>query len=123
MAENPSKLVFVVSDDPLVREECQFGFPSDTTVEIYHDELDATGAMADRAPDVVIVDLQTGNAGGYSLTRRMRSSPRLSDVPILILLEREQDRWLAHQSGATNSRVKPLPMASLIREALELIPA
>jgi DNA-binding response OmpR family regulator len=123
VAENSSKLVFVVSDDPLIREECQFGFPSDAKVEIYHDERDATDAMAARSPDVVIVDLQTGNAGGYSLTRRMRSSPRLSEVPVLILLEREQDRWLARQSGATNSRVKPLPAASLVREALELIPA
>jgi two-component system phosphate regulon response regulator PhoB len=123
VAENSSKLVFVVSDDPLVREECEYGFPSDTKVEIFHDERDATAAMADRAPDVVIVDLQTGNAGGYSLTRRMRSSSHLSEVPVLILLEREQDRWLARQSGATESRVKPLPTASLVHEALELIPA
>jgi DNA-binding response OmpR family regulator len=121
--ENPSRLVFVVSDDPLVREECEFGFPSDTKIEIYHDERDAGDAMSERAPDVVIVDLQTGSAGGYSLTRRMRSSPRLKDVPVLILLEREQDRWLAERSGATQARVKPLPTATLVEEALDLIPA
>ncbi len=112
-----------MSDDPLVLDECEFGFPSNTTVETYPDAREASDAMADRTPDVVIVDMQTGSAGGYSLTRRMHSFDHLKKVPVLILLEREQDRWLAQQSGATAARVKPLPAASLVREALELISA
>jgi two-component system, OmpR family, phosphate regulon response regulator PhoB len=121
--EDSSKVVFVVSDDPLVREECEFGFPSDVTVEIYLDARDAGDAMAERTPAAVIVDLQTGNAGGFSLARWMRSLGHLQDVPILILLEREQDRWLAGQSGATVSRIKPISAASLVHETLGLISA
>jgi two-component system, OmpR family, phosphate regulon response regulator PhoB len=121
--EDSKKVVFVVSDDPLIREECEYGFPSDVSVEIYMDARDASDAMAERAPDGVIVDLQTGNAGGFSLARWMRSLHDLEDVPILILLEREQDRWLARQSGATASRVKPIPTASLVGETLDLISA
>lgn len=123
MANKSSRLVFVVSDDPLVLDECEFGFPSDTTVETYHDARAASDAMGDRTPDVVIVDMQTGSAGGYSLTRSMYSFDHLKEVPVLILLEREQDRWLARQSGATAARVKPVPAASLVHDALELISA
>jgi DNA-binding response OmpR family regulator len=121
--EDSRKVVFVVSDDRLVREECEWGFPSDVSVEIYLDARDASDAMAERSPDVVIVDLQTGTAGGFSLARWMRSLRHLSDVPVLILLEREQDRWLARQSGATASRIKPIPTASLVDETLDLISA
>jgi DNA-binding response OmpR family regulator len=123
VAEEATTLVFLVSDDPLVREEARYGFPSGTEVETYRDALDAQRGLDEHVPDVVIVDQQTGNAGGFALTRDMRSSDRLAKVPVLILLERAQDGWLAMQSGANRYRVKPLPTTTLVDETLDLIPA
>jgi DNA-binding response OmpR family regulator len=46
---------------------------------------------------------------------------RLSDVPIVMLLEREQDGWLARQAGAAHVLVKPVETSALVDAALALV--
>ena len=77
--------------------------------------------MRSVVPELVLVDIQTGSAGGFSLARDMAQSPRLRAVPILMLLEREQDAWLSRQAGAIAYRVKPIDTDDLVRSVLELI--
>jgi CheY-like chemotaxis protein len=110
--------VLVVSDDVLVREQARWAFPTGVTVSFAVDSRDAWQQLQERAPSVVVVDMQTGNAGGYGLTRDMSEDERLARVPVVILLEREQDEWLARSSGATAYRTKPLAPGDLVREVL-----
>jgi DNA-binding response OmpR family regulator len=77
--------------------------------------------MREGPPNLVIVDLQTGSAGGFSLARDMRQYERLKDVPVLILVDRHQDGWLAMQGGATRYLLKPVPASVLVEESLELV--
>jgi DNA-binding response OmpR family regulator len=70
---------------------------------------------------VVIVDLQCGSAGGFSLARDMRDDPALTDVPIFLVLERPEDVWLAKQSGADGWTTKPVDGHRLVRETLALL--
>jgi len=113
--------VLVVSDDERVRSELRYGFPIDADVEMASDARDAWSKMTDRIPDVVVADLQTGSAGGYGLTRDMSQNERLAGVPVLILIDRDQDGWLARQAGARATRRKPLETAALVAAALELV--
>ena len=76
--------------------------------------------MKTTTPTVVIVDLQTGNSGGFSLARDMAQTDRLRRVPILMLLERPQDEWLTHQAGVEKFCIKPVPTEELVHRALEL---
>jgi two-component system phosphate regulon response regulator PhoB len=112
--------VLVVSDDPLVREDARYGFPAGVDVSFALDARDAADALRESTPSVVVVDMQTGNAGGYALARYMAESEALSRVPTLILLQRSQDAWLAARSGATACRTKPLQPGQLAREVLAL---
>jgi DNA-binding response OmpR family regulator len=115
--------VLVVSDDPQVREQARFGFSNEVEVELAREARDAWSNLSgSELPDVVVVDLQTGSAGGFSLAKQMRENRRLADIPILVLLEREADGWLARKSGAEAWRVKPLGGAELVRETLALAP-
>ena len=123
MAEDKTTLVFVVSDDPLIRDEASWGFPAGVEVDLFMEARAALDAMRDRPPDVVVVDLQTGSAGGFGLARDMRGAPALAEVPVLILIERAQDGWLGVQSGADRSRLKPLSTAELVTETLSLLPS
>ena len=113
--------VLVVSDDPAVRDEMRYGAPDGVEVSFALDSRQAIEAMLKAAPSVVVVDLQTGSAGGYNLAKRMSQTRSLSKVPVLMLLERPQDAWLARQSGAARVRVKPVDAASLIEQTLELV--
>jgi DNA-binding response OmpR family regulator len=108
--------VLVVSDDPLLRDQARWAFPADVSVSFAVDSRDAWRHLQVSPPSVVVVDLQTGNAGGYGLTRDMAEDEVLASVPVVILLEREQDAWLARGSGATSYRTKPLSTGDLVRE-------
>ena len=112
----------VVTDDPEIRQEAEFVFPADMEVHLAWDAGDAIDLIRRLLPAVVIVDLRSGNAGGFSLTREMRQFSELDDVPVLIVLEREQDGWLADQAGATAYRTKPIDTSDLVADALALMP-
>ena len=121
MPADAKPLVLVVSDDPLLREEARYGFPEDA-VGFAIDSRDALEAVQDKLPEVVVVDLQTGSAGGFNLIRALRQHDRTRDIPTLLLLERPQDAWLARQAGASAVRVKPLEVSDLVAETLGLLP-
>ena len=113
--------VLVVSDDPQIVDEARFAFPGDVSVEFVRDSREAKTRLADGLCDVVVVDLQTGSAGGYDLRKDMEHTGTATSIPLLLLLEREQDAWLAAQSGASAYRVKPLDAGELARSVLDLI--
>lgn len=120
MTADPKLLVLVVSDDPLLREEARYGFPEDA-VRFATDSRDALKAVAETVPDVIVVDLQTGSAGGFNLIRSLGQHDKTRGIPALLLLERPQDGWLARQAGATAVRVKPLDVSDLVAETMALV--
>ncbi len=84
-----------------------------------------TEALTKVEPDLLILDLQIGNMGGVAtslLVKQEQRAGRLEDVPILLLLDREADRFLAEQSDADSWLVKPLNSLALRRAANQLLP-
>ncbi len=68
--------------------------------------------------DVAIFDLQIGSMGGMAVTLSLRqdeSSGRVPHVPIVMLLDRIADVFLARRSGADGWLVKPLDPLRLRR--------
>jgi DNA-binding response OmpR family regulator len=87
---------------------------------------DVRKAMADRQPDLVIVDLQIANMGGMAVSIDLRleeSGGRLPHVPILLLLDREADRFLARRSAVDAMLVKPIDAGTLRRTVKNLLAA
>ena len=100
--------VLVVTDQEAVRDELRFGFPDDIEISFAVDSRAALRLLPQLRPSVVVVDLQTGSAGGYGLARDMAADARWAGVPVIMLLEREQDGWLARQAGARAAITKPV---------------
>jgi len=113
--------VLVVTDDPIVREAARFGFSHGTRVVFALDARQALESIQGHKPSVAIVDLQTGSAGGFGLIRDVRATSALADLPVLLLVERKQDEWLAKQAGATAIGCKPIGAGDLVRATLALI--
>ena len=111
-----------VSTDENIREEARFGFPAGVSVTCAGDSREAWTMLQRFTPHAVIVDIQTGNAGGIDLAREMSRDPRLEAIPLLLLLQRAEDRWLADQGGADGILVKPVVADELVRATLSLIP-
>ena len=82
------------------------------------------GVVADSTPDLVILDLQIGNMGGIAACLHLRheaGAERLPNVPVLMLLDRQADVFLAKRSGADGWIVKPLDAFSLRRAATAIL--
>lgn len=70
------------------------------------------------APDLAILDLQSGSMGGMAVTMDLRldeSGGLLPHIPILMLLDRAADVFLARRSGADGWLIKPLDPLRLAR--------
>lgn len=82
-----------------------------TTVSRVRAGKDVRRVVAELKPDVVVLDLQIGNMGGVATSLDLRleaGAGRLPDTKIVLLLDREDDRWLAKEAQADEMLVKPL---------------
>ena len=76
--------------------------------------------VAERLPDLAILELQICSMGGMAVTMSLRldeSADTLPHVPVLMLLDRKADLHLARRSGAEGWLVKPLDALRLKRAA------
>lgn len=115
--------VLVVTDDHPLHEGVALAFPSHVDVVVVSDAREAWARMQHLTPSVAVVDILTGSAGGFALARDMSHEARLSHVPVLMLIDRDQDAWLAREAGASRWRRKPLDFGELVAETLDLLPA
>lgn len=118
MAESAKVLtgtILVVSDDPGIGDEARFGLPGQLESVLTDEARSAWAALDSLTPVAVVVDLMTGSAGGYGLARDMSQVARLAKIPIVMLIDRDQDVWLARQAGATTTLRKPLEPGALAR--------
>jgi len=104
--------VLIVSDAPWVREEVRSVIVApDVTVEEITRGAEVRAAVEGDAPDLVVLDLQIGNMGGMAVCLDLRleeGAGRLPHVPVLMLLDRRADVFLARRSDAEGWLVKPL---------------
>jgi DNA-binding response OmpR family regulator len=76
--------------------------------------------VAERMPDLAVLDLQIGSMGAMAVTMGLRldeSAGVVGHVPVLMLLDRRADLHLARRSGAEGWLVKPLDALRLRRAA------
>ncbi len=104
--------ILVASDAPSVRR--------DVAATVESDEIEVIGVASgpealrlvkEDPPDLVIVDMQMGNMGGMAVCLELRLEESYQDiahVPVLMLLDRRPDVFLARRSGAEGWLVKPL---------------
>lgn len=117
--------ILVASDAPSVRREVVSvtSGPDVTLTEVASGpELVAT--VREEPPDLVIVDLQMANMGGMAVTLELRleeSYGALPHVPVLLLLDRRPDVFMARRSGAEGWLVKPLDPLRLRRAVRALL--
>ncbi|HEY4408504.1 MAG TPA: response regulator [Acidimicrobiia bacterium] len=119
--------ILVASDAPWVRDHVRAALvgPGFEVIEVERGR-DVRTVVADRRPDLVIVDLQIANMGGMAVSLDLRleeSGGRLPHVPILLLLDREADRFLARRSAADAMLVKPIDPGTLRRTVKTLLAA
>lgn len=75
-------------------------------------------------PELVILDLQIGNMGGVATCHALRleeSAGRLDPVKVLLLLDRVDDRFIAHSAKPDGWLVKPIDAFGLGRAVRKVL--
>jgi two-component system OmpR family response regulator len=122
--------VLVVDDDPHIRDLLTFALQKAglATREAADGEA-ALAEIAQRAPDLVILDINMPRMDGIETCRRIRAN---GDLPILFLSSRDDeiDRILGMELGADDYVVKPFSprevvarVAAILRRAARTPPA
>lgn len=117
--------IVVASDAPSVRRAIVAVLETpDTDIWEVASGPETLAAVAEEPPDLVIVDLQMGSMGGMAVCLELHleeSYGNLPHVPVLMLLDRRPDVFLAKRSGAEGWIVKPLDPIRLRKATTALI--
>ena len=117
--------ILLVSDSEAVRDEVKaaIGDSSTTFRELTRGSA-VRAEVLERKPDLAIIDLQVGKMGGMATCLDLRleeSADRLPHVPVLMLLDRRADVFLARRSQAEGWIVKPLDPMRLARAVRKVL--
>lgn len=117
--------LYVVSDSQAVLGELvsAFDFIS-TDITTFSNAIDFLAACYIQAPDLAVLDLQITNMGGMAICMELHleeSGGRLPHIPVLMLLDRRADIFLATRSNAEGYLVKPLNSIRLADAAKEIL--
>ena len=117
--------VLIASDAEWVHNEVrQVLRGPDLTVRWVRSGPEAVAAVKERAPDLAVLDMQIGSMGAMAIALELHleeGMDRLPHVPILILLDRRPDVFLARRSGAEGFVLKPLDPIRLRRAVTALL--
>ena len=107
----------IVEDEPAIRDMVAFALRK-AGMEAAH-AADARGAqsmIAERVPDLILLDWMLPGMSGLDLARRLRKEELTRDVPIIMLTARgeETDRVGGLEAGVDDYVVKPFSPRELI---------
>jgi chemosensory pili system protein ChpA (sensor histidine kinase/response regulator) len=122
--ERPVPLVMVVDDSITMRKVTGRVLERNNfEVVTAKDGLDALERLADRVPDLMLLDIEMPRMDGYELATAMKADPRLRNVPIIMITSRtgEKHRQRAMDIGVNRYLGKPYQENELMRNVFALL--
>ena len=112
------KRILIVEDEPAIRDMVAFALRKDDYEPVpAGDGREAQAAIADRVPDLILLDwMLPGGSSGLELARRWRREALTREVPIIMLTARgeENDRVGGLEAGVDDYVVKPFSARELL---------
>jgi DNA-binding response OmpR family regulator len=112
--------LLLVADSVWVRNDVEAALPS-SDWSIHHSEPHVVvEAAVKHPPTAIMVDMQVGSMGGMAVIRSLREAMSmgiLPTAPVILLLDRAADKFIAKRAGADRFMLKPFT-AQEMRKAL-----
>lgn len=109
-------IVMVVEDDELARLLVKRTLDPQVYATIFvEDGTAALSQMKRVKPDVVLMDIRLPGLDGLTLTQRLKATPHLSDIPVIMMTGDARRETLIHsvEAGASEFVIKPFTRESL----------
>jgi DNA-binding response OmpR family regulator len=119
------KEVFVVDDDPNIRELLYVNLQAaGYAVTTAHDGIDGAEKLRTLRPHCVVLDIMMPGIDGWELCKIIRDDPALASTRILMLTakDRERDRLIGIDIfGADEYMIKPFEIDELLNTVRRLV--
>ncbi|HJR79129.1 MAG TPA: response regulator [Anaerolineales bacterium] len=109
--------ILIVDDDPSARETLIAMLESENyRLEIARDGFQTLQIIDHIQPDLILLDVMMPGMDGFEVCRRIRSTPQVAEVPILILTALDDRGSLLQgiESGADDFLTKPVDRQELL---------
>ena len=120
-----SKLILVIEDQEDNRRIMRDLFTSAgyEVIEAVTGEEGVTSAETHR-PDLILMDIQLPGLDGYEATRRIKSNPDLSQIPIIVVTSYalSGDDVKAFEAGCDDYVAKPFSPRELLAKVRKYLP-
>ncbi len=119
-----SGVVYYVEDDKNLRELTVYALgQGGIEARGCADDAEFRRACAERLPDAVLLDIMLPDADGLEILARVRKTPGLSNVPVMMLTAKdtELDKVRALDSGADDYLSKPYGMMEMVSRTRALL--
>lgn len=119
-----AKHILVVEDERPIREMIAFALKrAGFEVGEAEDSRSARSALADRRPDLMLVDWMLPDTSGLELTRAIKRERETRDLPIIMLTARaaEADKVAGLDGGADDYLTKPFSPRELVARVNALL--
>lgn len=111
------KHILIVEDEPAIRDMLAYALrKGDYAPLLAADAREAQERIAERVPDLILLDWMLPGASGLELARRWRREALTRDIPIIMLTARgeENDRVGGLEAGVDDYVVKPFSARELL---------
>jgi two-component system phosphate regulon response regulator PhoB len=118
------KHILIVEDERPIREMIAFGLKrAGFEVREAEDSRTARSALADRRPDLILMDWMLPDTSGLELTRSLKRERETRDLPIIMLTARaaEADKVAGLDGGADDYLTKPFSPRELLARVNALL--
>ncbi|MFN3704353.1 phosphate regulon transcriptional regulator PhoB [Thermomonas sp.] len=111
------KHILIVEDEPAIRDMLAYALrKGDYAPLLAADAREAQERIAERVPDLILLDWMLPGTSGLELARRWRRETLTRDIPIIMLTARgeENDRVGGLEAGVDDYVVKPFSARELL---------
>jgi DNA-binding response OmpR family regulator len=114
------QIIFVVDDEPLIARLARVNLEhAGFQVETAHDGVEALEALESGKvkPDLMLLDIMLPYMDGFELLGRLKASPELSYIPVIVMTARAHDKdvVMGQSIGAERYLTKPINPAELLK--------